>query len=180
MSKEKLAHRIFCKSKLCDRFSADEMFLNDTLQNRRGAGMIPDTFGIYDGDGAARADAQATGLAAVNERLRANELEFLEPLFQKIPGSERRLPRRTFGFGGIHAEKDVAPVFFQAERFNGALQFVVHNVSTPMCQSDDAADGNDGPPLLDELRWGAHATEEGRVGPPEPLFPRLESEPAAE
>jgi hypothetical protein len=39
-----------------------------------------------------------------------------------------------------------------------------------------AADGNGGPPLLDELRWGAHAAEAGTLAAPEPLFPRLESE----
>jgi methionyl-tRNA synthetase len=37
-----------------------------------------------------------------------------------------------------------------------------------------AVDGNAGPPILDELRWGAHAAEEGRVAAPEPLFPRLD------
>jgi methionyl-tRNA synthetase len=41
-------------------------------------------------------------------------------------------------------------------------------------------DGNGGPPILDELVWGAHATEPGRVTEPEPLFPRLETEAAAE
>ena len=39
-------------------------------------------------------------------------------------------------------------------------------------------DGNGGPPLLDELRWGAHADEPGRLGAAEPLFPRLDAEPA--
>jgi len=43
-----------------------------------------------------------------------------------------------------------------------------------------AADGNGGPPLLDEIRWGAHADVPGILGAPEPLFPRLESEAAAE
>jgi methionyl-tRNA synthetase len=38
------------------------------------------------------------------------------------------------------------------------------------------SDGNGGPPLLDELVWGAHAGEPGRVGAPEPLFPRLDVE----
>jgi methionyl-tRNA synthetase len=42
-----------------------------------------------------------------------------------------------------------------------------------------AADGNGGPPLLDELAWGAHAGESGRLGPAAPLFPRLEGESAA-
>ena len=41
-------------------------------------------------------------------------------------------------------------------------------------------DGNGGPPLLDELRWGVHADEVGRVASPEPLFPRLETETAAD
>ncbi|HET9852750.1 MAG TPA: methionine--tRNA ligase [Candidatus Limnocylindrales bacterium] len=39
-----------------------------------------------------------------------------------------------------------------------------------------ADDGNAGPPLLDELAWGRHASEPGRLGAPEPLFPRLEVE----
>jgi methionyl-tRNA synthetase len=37
-----------------------------------------------------------------------------------------------------------------------------------------AADGNGGPAILDELRWGAHAGEPGGLTAPEPLFPRLE------
>jgi len=39
-----------------------------------------------------------------------------------------------------------------------------------------AADGNGGPPLLEELEWGRHAGERGTLGTPEPLFPRLEVE----
>jgi methionyl-tRNA synthetase len=41
-------------------------------------------------------------------------------------------------------------------------------------------DGNGGPPILDELVWGAHAGHPGRVASPEPLFPRLEAEVAAD
>src|SRR3954451_2241385 len=40
-------------------------------------------------------------------------------------------------------------------------------------------DGNGGPPLVDELRWGAHAAETSRLAAAEPLFPRLETEVAA-
>ncbi len=43
-----------------------------------------------------------------------------------------------------------------------------------------AEDGNGGPPVLDELRWGAHRAEAGRVGAAEPLFPRLEAEVGAD
>jgi methionyl-tRNA synthetase len=37
-----------------------------------------------------------------------------------------------------------------------------------------AADGNAGPPILEELRWGAHAGEPGRLAAAQPLFPRLD------
>jgi methionyl-tRNA synthetase len=40
------------------------------------------------------------------------------------------------------------------------------------------ADGNGGPGLLEELRWGAHAGEPGRLATAEPLFPRIETEAA--
>jgi methionyl-tRNA synthetase len=39
-------------------------------------------------------------------------------------------------------------------------------------------DGNGGPPLEDELRWGAHAPEQGRVGTASPVFPRLDVDAA--
>jgi methionyl-tRNA synthetase len=39
--------------------------------------------------------------------------------------------------------------------------------------------GRGGPQLLDELGWGAHADQAGRLANPEPLFPRLETEAAA-
>jgi methionyl-tRNA synthetase len=42
------------------------------------------------------------------------------------------------------------------------------------------ADGNGGPPLLGELRWGAHAGEIGTLTQAEPLFPRLDTEIAAD
>ena len=42
-----------------------------------------------------------------------------------------------------------------------------------------AADGNGGPALLEELRWGAHAADAGRLETAEPLFPRIETEAAA-
>ncbi len=36
------------------------------------------------------------------------------------------------------------------------------------------ARGDGGPPLLDELVWGVHATEAGSLAAPTPLFPRLD------
>jgi methionyl-tRNA synthetase len=45
---------------------------------------------------------------------------------------------------------------------------------------DYGADGNGGPPILDELSWGARAGESGQVAEPVPLFPRLETDAASE
>ncbi len=39
-------------------------------------------------------------------------------------------------------------------------------------------DGNGGPPIAAELRWGARMAETGRLGAPVPLFPRLETDAA--
>ncbi|HEY8439398.1 MAG TPA: methionine--tRNA ligase [Candidatus Limnocylindrales bacterium] len=41
-------------------------------------------------------------------------------------------------------------------------------------------DGNGGPPLREELAWGVHAGEAGRVRAAEPLFPRLDTEITAD
>jgi methionyl-tRNA synthetase len=38
-------------------------------------------------------------------------------------------------------------------------------------------DGKGGPPLLEQLQWRAAADASGRLGAPEPLFPRLDVEP---
>jgi methionyl-tRNA synthetase len=44
---------------------------------------------------------------------------------------------------------------------------------------DHGPDGNGGPPILDQLAWGASAGEPGHVTAPEPLFPRLDVEAEA-
>jgi methionyl-tRNA synthetase len=46
------------------------------------------------------------------------------------------------------------------------------------CRYSYEADGNGGPPLLEQLQWGAAADSSGRLGAAEPLFPRLEVETA--
>src|SRR5262245_61285016 len=68
-----------------DDASADEMFLDDSLEHLGRAGVIPDAFGINDRDRPARADAEAVGFRAIDQRLGSRELQFLEPLLQKFP-----------------------------------------------------------------------------------------------
>ena len=86
-----------------NRFSADQMLADDALQNLRRAAMIPHAFGINDGDGAARADAQAARLGAIDQRLRADEVQFLQARLQKIPRCERLFARAAFRLVRVHA-----------------------------------------------------------------------------
>ena len=110
---------IFGKGKFFDDFPAEQVFLNDALQHFRRAGVIPDAFGINDRDGPAYTDTQAVGLGAINQRLRAGEIQFLEPPFQKFPRGQTGLARTAFRLGRVGAKKNVAPEFFNPERFNG-------------------------------------------------------------
>ena len=71
----------------------------------------------------------------------------------------RGVPARRAGGGAVPARRP---------RRGCSPSSVTHTRTAP--------DGNGGPPILDELGWGAHAGETGRVGAPEPLFPRLDVE----
>ena len=50
------------------------MLLDDLLQHLRGAGVIPDAFGIHHGDRAACADLEAIRLGAINQGFRAGKI----------------------------------------------------------------------------------------------------------
>jgi len=115
--------RIDRKGKFRHRLPADQMFLDDAFQNLRCATVIPDAFRIDHGNRAARADAQAARLGAIHQRVRADEIQFLQARLQKIPRPEGLFARAAFGFIRIHAEKNVAAKFFEAQRLNGGLQF---------------------------------------------------------
>ena len=102
------------------------MFTDDAFQNFRRATVIPDAFGIDDGDRAARADAQATRLGAIDERLRADQVQLFEARFQKFPRRKGLFARTAFGFVRVHTEENVAAEFFEAERRDGGLKFIFH------------------------------------------------------
>ena len=91
------------------------MFLNDALQHCGRARVIPDPFGIDHRDGTARTDLEAIGLGARNERLRADETEFLEPVLEVIPRNQTRLPVTALRLGLVGTEKEMPPHGGQAE-----------------------------------------------------------------
>ena len=103
------------EGKLGHGFPTDEMLLNDALQRGRRAGVIPGALGIHDGDGAARADLEAVGLGAIDQCLRPDEAEFLQPALQIFPRLDARLARAALGFGLVGAEEDVAAEFLHTQ-----------------------------------------------------------------
>ena len=85
--------------------------------------MVPGAFGIDNGDRARDADPEAIGFGAVNERLRADEVEFLEPFLEVFPGFAAGLAVAAFGLLRFGAKEDVALILFQPQRFCCVLQF---------------------------------------------------------
>ena len=104
------------------------MFLDDSFQHGRATRVIPRAFGIDDGDGAAHADAQARGLGAIDERVGADKIQFLQACLEKIPRGLTRFARAALGFLGVHAEEDVARDFFEAEFGGGGGEFGINRV----------------------------------------------------
>jgi hypothetical protein len=89
--------------KFPDNPSADQMLLNNSLQDFRGARVVPDGFGIDDRDRAMRADSKAIRLGAINQRVRSNQVQFFQAFLQKLPRFESFFFRSAFGFGLIRA-----------------------------------------------------------------------------
>ena len=96
--------------------SPDEVFLNDTLEHVRGAGVIPRALRVHDRDRAVGARAKAVGLCPEHRRLAPNEAEFLQPFFQKRPRLEAGLLRATLRLALVSAKKNVALELFQPKR----------------------------------------------------------------
>src|SRR5262245_37834660 len=69
---------------------ADEVFLDDPLEQRRIASRVPGAFGVDDRDRTALADAEAVGLCAQDASL-LREAELLQAAFEKLPRREAAL-----------------------------------------------------------------------------------------
>ena len=108
-----------------DDLAVEEVALDDLLQHFGSAGVIPRAFGVNDGDRALDADAQAIDFAAIDQRVRADELQLLEAVLQEFPAFAGLFARRAFRFGLIRAEENVAAIFFEAEGFGRFREFRV-------------------------------------------------------
>ena len=66
--------------------SVYKMFLNDPLQHRRSAGVVPDPFRIHNGNGPLLADTQAIRLCPIHAVFRLRESQFFQTLLEVVPG----------------------------------------------------------------------------------------------
>src|SRR5262249_6206310 len=65
--------------------ATDQVLLDDAFKDLGRAGVVPDALGINDGDWPLDTDSQTVGLSSIHQRLRSNEVEFLQAAFQELP-----------------------------------------------------------------------------------------------
>src|SRR5690606_15065149 len=87
-----------------DGAAADQVLLDDALEDLVGGGMVPGAFGVDDGDGTLLADAQAVRLRPVDARLALNEAQLGQALLQVVPGCDRFGLRGALGLGLVGAQ----------------------------------------------------------------------------
>jgi len=119
-----LRHRIVRKGEFLNRFPSDKMFLDNYFQNFWCTRVIPRPLGVNHGDGTLSADAKAVRFGAINQRVRADQVQFFQPFFEKFPGLKALLFWRAFSLGRVRAEENMPAIFFEAERFHELIQFV--------------------------------------------------------
>src|SRR6185436_15351378 len=89
-----------------DDAAADQMFLDDPLENRRVALAVPGAFGVDDGNRPAFTDAQAVRLGSQDATL-FGQPKLLEAPLQEVPCRKAAILVAAFRLGLIAAEKDV-------------------------------------------------------------------------
>jgi hypothetical protein len=112
-----------------DYAAANQMFLDDPLEDRRIALRVPRAFGINDGDWAALADAEAIRFRPQNAAL-LSETELLQPALEKLPCREAPIFLAAFRVRLIAAEKDVTARHLDADTLRDrALRLCSHQPS---------------------------------------------------
>ena len=114
------------KSEFLNGPAADQMFMDDAFQNYLCARMIPNAFRIDDRNRSADTNPETICFGAIDERFGADQIQFIQPAFQKFPGSKAFITRTAFWVSRIGAEKYVTTVFFHPQSFGHAAQLVFH------------------------------------------------------
>ena len=105
---------------LGDDASANQMFLNDSLENRWVAACVPRALGVDDGNRAAFADPKAVRLRAENAAL-FGEPELLQSALQELPRRETAILLAALRSRLIAAEENVPPRDRHANRCGDSL-----------------------------------------------------------
>jgi hypothetical protein len=101
-----LFERVLRNQRVFDDAPADQMFLDDPLEDRRIALAVPSALRIDDGDRPAFADAKAVRLGAQDSAL-LGQPELFETRFQKVPRGKAAILVAAFRLRLIAAEKDM-------------------------------------------------------------------------
>jgi hypothetical protein len=91
---------------LLHQTAPNEVFLNDPLQHRRIAVMVPRAFGVHDGDRPTLANAKAIRLRPIDAPV-LGETELFEATLQVIPRFQGARLVTTLGFCLVTTEEDV-------------------------------------------------------------------------
>jgi len=105
-----------------DDAALEQVLLDDAFQDGGGAGVIPYTARIDDGYRAANADAQTVGFGAIDQGIRAGQIQFLEAALEEFPGFKAGFFGAALWLGLVGAKEDVAGVMGQAQGLDGLAQ----------------------------------------------------------
>src|SRR6476660_10503635 len=93
--------------RVADRLAADQVFLDDPLEDRRIALAVPGAFRVDNDNRPAFADPQAVGFGAENAAL-LGEPQLFEARLQKLPCDQAAVQVAALGLGLIAAQKNMA------------------------------------------------------------------------
>src|SRR5262249_4311103 len=96
--------------------AADEMLLDDPLEDRRIAPAIPRPFGIDEGNRAALADSEAVRFRAQDAAL-FRQAELLQPPLEEVPGSQTAIFVAALRLRLVATQKNVPPRDRHADDF---------------------------------------------------------------
>src|SRR5262245_10426178 len=117
---------------LANRLAANEMLLDDPLEDRRIAGGVPQPFRIDHGNGSAFADTQAVRFGAEDAAL-LRQAELLQPALEELPRREAAILVAALRVGLIAAEENVTLCDRDADAHrDGVLRILTHAVAVPV------------------------------------------------
>ncbi len=105
-----------------DRMPLHEVFLDDSLQNLRSAGMIPNTLGIDDRNRSPKANLETVRLGSVDQCLGSDQSQFLETTLQILPCDRAGGEISALGLAGFRTKKDMTLDRRQTQGGCGVIQ----------------------------------------------------------